>query len=93
MEEEGEKVNGVKGDMTCVRSGAGHAAGASVAGQRLRGKETRKEGRTGRQADTYKQTHTSRLVEPETLRDRQAHLRLCERLQHVAPESVVGFNT
>ena len=66
VEEEGEKVNGVKGDMTCVRSGAGHAAGASVAGQRLRGKETRKEGRTGRQADTYKQTHTSRHIHADT---------------------------
>ena len=28
-------------------------------------------------AGTYTQAHTSRLVEPETLRDRQAHLRLC----------------
>jgi len=54
--------------------------------------ETYKQRHTSRdiQADTYKQTHTSRLVEPETLRGRQAHLRLCERLQHVVPESVVG---
>ena len=66
-----------------------------AAAEREGNTERRKDRETSRniQADTYTQTHTSRLVEPETLRDRQAHLRLCERLQHVVPESVVGFNT